>query len=307
VIKISIKEVNTTLHEVNSIRKQAHFLNLSGLLNNLSRFIQSYCGKYESIETRIRNTSKMLFQEVGIFLKNYGIEFELLSDSGVKTKSNISPRTILKVNDPNSLGFVLKVVDGRMIVKVNGIESKEKLEAFVLDKENISYFENHHFDDLSNFVSVKTAYLKTLGQRENELKKSLKIWKDFKPSEWENSFKKTNLEKSISVVSTALAVASSFEKFHGKANNFDIGIVKEFNLDADVKYGAKKKKGKESLFLIPVGTILGTTVKEGIKVLENGNEFRRKKAYLNHYDNLMIEKTKDISNCAGSAINRVFW
>lgn len=255
-----------------------------------------------NVEARIRGINRVMIDELNIHLKNYGVNMECLVSCDTKVKSY--SRAFLKIDDPNSLGYSLKVVDRRMLVKVNRFESKAKIESFVLSQEDSSTLEKYHFE---NFLSERNLNLKSAGDKEYKLKKNSRTWDDFKPNEWMDTSEEVSKGKRNRIISTALTFASGFESLRGK-KKFDISNIKEFVIDARMSNRPIQKKEIDSLFLIPVGTIVGTTIKDGIMALSHGNDFdKNHKEFEDKEKKFALKENRNVFNSVGSTINKIFW
>lgn len=303
-IKINIREAGEPIYKATSINRQAHFLNFESLIGNILRFFERYSGKYVNVESKIRGINKVMIDELNTHLENYGVNMECLLGCDKKLYS----RAFLKVNDPNSLGYSLKVVDRRMLIKVNRFESKENIESFVLSQEDSSNLEKYYLeDDFLNLFNKRNRMLKSPEYEESKLKKNLKTWDDFKPNEWMNTSGEVSEEKKNRIIGTALTFVSGLESLRGK-KKFDISNIKEFVIDAKINNGPIAKKDIDSLFLIPVGTIVGTTIKDGIMALSNSNDFDKNNKEFKHKEKeFILEEDGDVFNSVGNTISKIFW
>ncbi|MDS0525611.1 hypothetical protein NNC19_07975 [Clostridium sp. SHJSY1] len=302
-VKINVKEIQGTIYESKSIRRQAHFLNFESLLKNILRFFEKYSEKYGNIEFKVRNINKMMLDEININLKNRKISVE--NSTNFDVKSNF--RAFLKINDPNSFYYTLKAVDRRMVVKVNRFEPKKKAKLFILSQEDSTTSEKHYFDDFSNFISRECNNLKTITYKDDGFKGNLKVWNEFKPNEWTNAFEKVNIGKKNGMISTSLSFVTRLESLKAK-KKFDMDNIKEFVIDSGITDSEIPKKDVNSLVLLPVGTIVGTTIKAGLTMLSHEDKLNEKnKTFKYKENNFQVRDSKNIFNSIGITINRVFW
>lgn len=331
-IKINTEEVKMSVNQVNAIKNQIdsldfnvlsistrmdskiirksyvssslksihkNFASISALLNNLSSFIDNSAEKYESCETQVVNASNKLVQERSFSLMSYGVNGELLTGYDVNKKSESSSRTFLKVSDYNSLGFVVKVVDGRMVVKVDKSKSDNRFELVALadGHEGDKSLNKTKFDDISSFIYVEDCS-KATGNGEKELNKSLNVWDDFKPNEWRDVCNTAKTSKGVGTVSAVVSIVSNLETLQ----NGNEDKVKEFLVDAGIDKISDNKRGENSFLLPPVGTVVGSTARSGLDALEN-----LKVSLSNYRNDSVVGDAGGICSNVSSTMDKVFW
>lgn len=330
-IKINTEEVKMSVNQVNAIKKQIdsldfsvlsistrldpkiirksyvsssfksihkNFASISAMLNNLSSFIDNSAEKYESCETQVINDSIKLVQERRFSLNSYGEDGELLSGSNIDKKTKSSSRTFLKINDYNTLGFALQVVSGRMRIKVSKSTADNTFEVFnsLGEYEENSRKSTSKFGDFSSFIHTQEDSSKEI---ENKLKKSLKVWDDFKPKEWINICNPGKSTKRVGAISTVVTIVSNYETLQ----KGDTDSVKDFVLDNGINEISHNNGEKDSLLLPPVGTVVGTITKDGLSILQN------QKVSLENYssDDFVLGDIGSICNNVGNTMDKIFW
>lgn len=211
-----------------------------------------------------------------------------------------------------SRGFVTKLVN-------EGVPIYDEVRGRYFNNRN--KFVNTQFDDLNKVIqNVGKEDIKVLGRAvKDSFIDEVKIWDDFRG--WKNAQSLATTGKALGIIGTGFMIWSNVEdSFHDKHTgkwNYDSGKLKDFSVNVGVDIGlgagavAATGAAFGSLFLPPVGTVVGGIVGIGASALINikfgGPPAESITDRVKEIANNPIKTAKAIGSKISNSLKKIFW